>query len=350
MELASLRKEAVAFVGQVVVAAGLRPERWTPPRSPGLAGIYQTNRALAAGERWPTGGVGPEDVVVDPAGRAYVGLEDGRILRFPAGGGAPTTVADTRGRPLGLELDGEGRLIICDARRGLLRMDGAGAGGLEVLVDAYQGRRLRFTNNAAVARDGTIYFSDSSTAHDIGHYRADILDHRPRGRLFVHDPAARSTRLLLDQLYFANGVALDADESFVLVAETSAYRICRLWLTGPRAGAHEVFIDNLPGFPDNLSTSADGLFWLALPTPRDRTLDFLLPRPRLRHLVAFLPERLQPQPARHGFVLALDADGRVVHNLQDATGACAMVTGARVHDGYLYLGSLTEPALVRHRL
>lgn len=38
--------------------------------------------------------------------------------------------------------------------------------------------------------------------------------------------------MLLKDLYFANGVALSKDESFVLVAETFQYRISRYWLKG----------------------------------------------------------------------------------------------------------------------
>jgi hypothetical protein len=81
-------------------------------------------------------------------------------------------------------------------------------------------------------------------------------------------------------------------------------------------------------------------------TPRNKPLDLLLPRPRLRELVARLPENLQPQPARHGFVVGFDeATGAVTHNLQDPAGGYAPITSAREHEGSLWLGSLTEPAL-----
>ncbi len=70
-----------------------------------------------------------------------------------------------------------------------------------------------------------------------------------------------------------------------------------------------------------------------------------MPRPWLRHVVARLPDALQPKPKRHGFILGFDADGRVVHNLQDPSGRVAILTGAREHAGRLYLGSLSEPAV-----
>ena len=57
---------------------------------------------------------GPEDVVIDADGHLYTGLGDGRILRSPRGG-PPTVVADTGGRPLGVEVDADGGLVVCDA-------------------------------------------------------------------------------------------------------------------------------------------------------------------------------------------------------------------------------------------
>ena len=58
-----------------------------------------------------------------------------------------------------------------------------------------------------------------------------------------------------------------------------------------------------------------------------------------------LPEFLQPQPHRYGFVLGLSEDGRVVHNLQDPRGTINQITGVREHDGKLYLGSLIDTAV-----
>jgi strictosidine synthase len=317
-----------------------------------LRGSYEPNLLLRGAELWPTpGGRGPEDVVLDRRGRAYAGLEDGRIVRFDRPGRPPVTVTTTGGRPLGLEFDPEGRLVVCDARRGLLRVDlAAPAPEPAVLADAFEGRRLAFTNNAAVAADGTIYFSESSSHNGIDHYRDELLEHRPNGSLFAFDPRSRRLERLLDGLYFANGVALAADESFLLVAETGRYRLLRLWLRGARRGTRDVLVDNLPGFPDNLSAAPDGTFWVALPTVRNRALDALLPHPFARAAVARLPERLQPQPERYGLVLNVDAGGTVVRALHDPTGRVADVTGAREHEGWLYFGSLTEPHVGRARL
>jgi Strictosidine synthase len=43
-----------------------------------------------------------------------------------------------------------------------------------------------FCNNASIARDGTIYFTDSSSRFPLSAWRRDILEHRPNGRLLAY--------------------------------------------------------------------------------------------------------------------------------------------------------------------
>src|SRR5262249_32200086 len=153
---------------------------------------------------------------------------------------------------------------------------------------------------------------------------------------------------LLGDLYFANGVAVSPDQSFVLVVDTGAYRVKRYWLAGPKQGQSDIFIDNLPGFPDGISSNGRDTFWLSLVNPRDSTLDALLPHPFLRKVVLRLPSFLQPAIKRYAFVLALDANGRVVRNLQDPSPQCfAEIANTVEHKGMLYFGSIGEHAIGR---
>ncbi|WP_192770462.1 SMP-30/gluconolactonase/LRE family protein [Plantactinospora soyae] len=299
-------------------------------------------------------GHGPEDVAVDSAGRVYTGLADGRLIRLPADdtdpvhegpsrpGASPEVLAETGGRPLGIEIDQEGRLVVCDATHGLLRVD-PGTGRLETLVAAgtpVGNAPLRLCNNAAVAGDGSIYFSDSTQRFPLPYWKADLLEHSGTGRLLRLGPDGRCD-VVLGGLQFANGVALAADESYVVVAETGAYRLNRVWLTGPHAGQVDRLADNLPAFPDNLARGSDGLIWIAMGSPRNPVLDLLAPRsPALRRAVWALPESLQPKPANTAWVQAVDPDGRVVHDFQATVPGFSMVTGVREHGGTVWLGSL----------
>jgi sugar lactone lactonase YvrE len=289
-------------------------------------------------------GTGPEDVVLDREGRILTGLADGRILRISDNGRRIDTVANTHGRPLGIELLPDARLLVCDAKLGLLRVDPE-SGQVEPLLNAIGGSPMRFCNNAAVASDGTIYFSDSSRRFGIDHWRAELFEHSGTGRLVRLAPDGK-VDVLIDGLEFANGVALAQDETFVCVAETGAYRVQRYWLKGARAGQRELLLDNLGGFPDNISTGTDGLIWVTQASIRNKLLDFLHPRwPGLRKLAWAIPEALQPEPARVVWVLGVDSAGNVVHDISYPGHAYHMVTGVREVEGVLYLGSLVESAI-----
>jgi sugar lactone lactonase YvrE len=314
----------------------LRPVVWTPPPAPDRSRRTDGGAPLPPLRVVEVNGTGPEDVVVDAEGRILTGVDDGRILRISPDGRHLETVADTGGRPLGIELHPGGGLVVCDARRGLLHVDPDG-GSVRTLVEPTD---MLFCNNAAVAADGTIYFSDSSRRFGIEHWRADLLEHSGTGRLFRRDPDG-TVEQLLDGLQFANGVALSADESFVAVAETGGYAVKRLWLTGERAGTTDELVTNLPGFPDNIALGEDGLVWITVASPRNPLLDRLADKPPvLRQLVWALPEALQPSFPHTVWVLAVDATGQVVHDLQGTHDRLGMVTGVRQRGESVYLGSL----------
>jgi sugar lactone lactonase YvrE len=325
----------------------IEPVAWQAPPAPALEGPYAPNDFLAKAERLGEGeGIGPEDVDVDAQGRIYGGYLDGRILRFDAQGKLLDVFADTGGRPLGLDFTPSGMLVIADAKKGLLvvRPDG----GMRVLSTEANGVPYKFADDVDVGPDGAIYFSDASSKFGYGEHMEDVLEHGGRGRLLKYDPVADQTMVLLDGLNFANGVAICPNGDFVAVNETGSYRVLRYWLKGPDAGQHDVLIDNLPGIPDGISCSDEGVLWLALYSPRVPDLDRMSDKPWMRKLALRLPEVLQPKPVMHAFVLGLNAEGKVIHNLQDASaGAYAPITSVEQEGEWLYLGSLTQPSIAR---
>ena len=314
------------------------PQAWTPPTAPKLTGRYASNDRLARARLLNVPGNGPEDVAIDSSERIYTGLDDGAILELDLARNI-RFVADVGGRPLGIELYGDDDLLVCNADRGVQRVSKHGA--VDTLLDTVDGERLTLTNNSSVASSGTIYFTESSRRWPLAEYESDLVEGRPSGRLFQLAETGEVT-VLIDGLQFANGVALDAEEASVFVAETGRYRIHRYWLTGDKAGSSEVFLDNLPGFPDNLSF-ADGLLWVALASPRQAALDAMSSRTWMREVAHRMPDALSPKPVRHGMVFAYDADGTLRHNLQDDTGTVAVTTGVRALGGHLYIGMLHDP-------
>lgn len=327
---------------------GMDPVAWTPPPSPSLTeGTYAYNEKLKGIQKLAMGvGSGPEGVNVDAVGRVYAGYRDGRIISLAPDGGSYIEMADTGGRPLGITFGPNGGLVIADAKKGLLHL---GRRITELVTEA-DGVPFGFTDDADNTRlDKNIYFTDASSKFGYGRHMTDLLEHGANGRLLEYNVVTKKTRVLLSGLHFANGVAVGPDDSFVLVNETGEYRILRYWLKGEKAGTHDVFIDNLPGFPDNLSYNDKGTFWVAIFSPRDPMLDELLPgNLYLRTVLAKLPPFLQPKPKLHAFVLGIDVNGQVVANLQYAgADAYAPITSVREKGPWLYFGSLTYPAVGR---
>ena len=284
-----MRRLVPAVLGVLVGVGGylafgpttIEPVAWQPPPPTPLEGPYALNERLSAVEWWAKGLVGPEAMTFDAQGRLVTGLKDGRIVRLTPGSDDAVLVADTKGRPLAMAFHPDGRLIICDAHKGLLAMSEGGA--LEVLSDSEGGVAFRFVDDLDIANDGTIYFSDASARHSIEGFVDDLMEHQATGRLLKYEPATKQTTKLADGFSFTNGVALGPDEAYLVVAETGAYRLWRVWLTGEKRGQKEVFLDALPGFPDNVRYSKERrVFWVAIGSPRNPLVDRLADSPGLR--------------------------------------------------------------------
>ncbi|MFC3572036.1 SMP-30/gluconolactonase/LRE family protein [Streptomyces yaanensis] len=293
------------------------------------------------------GGRGPEDVVADARGRVLTGVEDGRILRLD-GLADPARIrvevlAETGGRPLGLELLPDGALLVCDALRGLLRI-ALDDGTVRILADSVAGEPLRFCSNAVALSDGTVHFTVSSRRYPLDQWIGDVVEHSGTGRLLRLAPGADRPEVLLEGLRFANGLVASKDESFLVVAETGARRLTRYWLAGPRAGRAEPFTEDLPGMPDNLwRAGPDGPIWVALAGPRVPPLDLLhRAAPPVRRAAARVVVRAPYRPAAMAGVLAVDDEGRIRRHLLRRRSGFRMVTSACVAEGRLILGSLWE--------
>ncbi len=318
---------------------GVDPVRWQPPPVGSLPDFGPAELTVV-----PMPGDAPEDVVVDDDGALWTGLVDGRIVRIGPDGS--TRVAGTvAGRPLGLAVAGDGRLLICTSPGGLLAMDTA-TGATEVLADSVDFRPLNFCSNVVELPDGTIYFTESTAKFSYAHFKGAIIEARGDGGLFRLDRDGTAHQVL-GNLYFANGLTLTADGSALVFAETQGRRLSKYWLTGPRTGTVTVLAQHLPGMPDNISTAPDGRIWVAMVNERNATADTLAPRaPILRKLIWRLPDRFQPQIAPEVWAVAFDPDtGAAVAGVRMKHSSFGVVTGLVEHDGRLWMSSIGFPAL-----
>ena len=250
---------------------------------------------------------GPEAIAFDDNGLMYTANEDGRIIVLNSDGSNPHDFAQTGGRPLGLKFDSNGNLIVADAFQGLLSIDTAGQ--ISMLTSGYGGLPFMLTDDLDIGSDGTIYFSDASSVNNLNNLNNDWG--QANGRLLSYNPNTDVTNLLLDNLYFANGVALSPDESYLLVNESAVNHIRRYWLTGPNAGQTEVFsnVSQFQGLPDNITHNGESLFWVA---------------------------------TFFGPVIALDNNGQILYQLNFDSNLFTENTSAIEYNDTLYLGTLHD--------
>ena len=329
------------------------PIAWESPSNTAYIGKLSSNNRLKALKFFSIGhNHGPEDIAIDAKGFIYTSTHAGNIVRLQPNGYNPENWANTGGRPLGIEFDHEGNLIVADAYRGLLSITPGGE--IIELATMADGVPIRYANNLDVALDGKIYFTDSSTKFGAeewgGTYKAsllDIIEHGAHGRLLVYDPSSGEVKTLLKGLNFPNGVAVSHDQTYILVNETGSYKIMRYWIDGLKRGQVEVFINELPSFPDNISRGLCGRFWVALISPRNPVLDKLSGNPFMRKVVQRLPLFLKPKAASYGHIIAIDGEGNILEDLQDPHGKYPMNTSVIETKDYLYIGSLVAPFLAR---
>src|SRR2546423_3404627 len=155
--LAVLSLAALAALSLLLWPVPVEPAAWQPPPPPQLAGVYESNSRLASAERLAVGGHAPEGVAVAPDGRIYAGVEGGRIFRLQPDGTRPEVFADTRGRPLGLDFDRDGNLVVADAYQGLLSI--ARDGSTTVLAKEAGGRGVRCPAQPHTAPHGALSFT-----------------------------------------------------------------------------------------------------------------------------------------------------------------------------------------------
>src|SRR5271165_6149087 len=160
-----------ALFGYLLLAPiALEPVAWQPlPAPSSVVGPYARNELLKGIERIARNfGKGPEAVAFDQQGRVYTGFDDGRVARFEADGSGATLLANTGGRPLGVFVHPDGSVIVCDADKGLLKIDRNGQ--IAVLSTTADGVSYRFTDDLAVSQDGSkVYFTDASSKFGYGH-------------------------------------------------------------------------------------------------------------------------------------------------------------------------------------
>ncbi|TYI18098.1 hypothetical protein ES332_A07G067600v1 [Gossypium tomentosum] len=220
--------------------------------------------------------------------RFFTGIADGRILKYLgptigfeefgfAAPNRPKSVCDGTetanpnpvcGRPLGMALHHRtNQLYVCDAFFGFGVL-GRRGGLVTQLSTAADGEPYRFCNGVDVHQPtGNVYFTDASSIFDITNkcYGFD-------GRLLKYDAKTKQVTVLVRNLSFAAGVAVDEEEKFVMVTEFNANRTRKISLQGGGS-----VIATIQPTPDNIKRTRLNKFWIAASRVDPRMDSGLLP-------------------------------------------------------------------------
>ncbi|KAK9102423.1 hypothetical protein Sjap_019677 [Stephania japonica] len=274
----------------------------------------------------------PEDVCVDKKGTFYTVTRDGWVKRKHRHGPWENWKKLGGNSLLGVAMSNDGHLLICDANQGLIKVSEK---GWKLLSSKVNGKKIRFADDVIQASDGPIYFSDVSTKYGLSDWTYDVLEGKPHGRLLKYNPYTGHTSIHLNHLSFPNGVALSRKQDFLVVCETWKFRCLKHWLKGKLKGNTSIFVDNLPGGPDNINLAPDGSFWIAL----------------LKLRTSGTKELVLEGVEGKAMVVKVNEDGKIIRKLDDSSGkVLAFVTSALEFEGHLYLGNLNSTFIGRLNL
>lgn len=261
-------------------------------------------------------------------------------------------------------------LYFADAVNGLCRIDLSKPNPkVELIASSFQldngtWSKITFADDVDIGpKSGIVYFSDASDIlpeRNSKHkkqfdlaitFKMDVMRGKKSGRLLKYDPSTNKVTVLANDIWFANGVAVDEEEEFVMLSESSMFRILKYHLKGHKKGQLEVMVDNLPGFPDGADCTKEQLCYSPLPSSIPPIFNILYKfSPSVdawvRTLLMILPESLSPKHVPYGAVVEITqgndtTPSQIKRLFQDPNGDhISFLTGVTEHGGKLYLGSL----------
>lgn len=169
----------------------------------------------------------PEDVVVSRAGAVWASDKASACAQILSDGSLRRVGALGEGCANGINMDAAGRIVIANFEAGPVQRLEPTSGRIEILCAEVEGRKLTAANYPILDRNGNIWCANSTFAAP---WQAG-LDGRADGMLFRIRPDGRAEKMA-EGLRFANGLALDADESHIYVCETTGCDVLRYPLRG----------------------------------------------------------------------------------------------------------------------
>jgi gluconolactonase len=219
-----------------------------------------------------SGGLFTEGPAYFPAGKflLFTDIPNDRILRLDETNDSISVFRHDCGHPNGQTVDLEGRLLTCEHRyRRLSRTEHDGT--IVTIADQWNGKKLNSPNDAIVASDGAVWFTDPTYGilHDLDGIKArsDI------GGCHVYrvDPKTGVVEAKITDMVMPNGLAFSKDEATLYVVDSGKSH----FVDGPahirafdvdafsRISGGRVLAECTVGIFDGMRLDTDDNIWIA---------------------------------------------------------------------------------------
>jgi sugar lactone lactonase YvrE len=183
----------------------------------------------------------PKGLLFVDLGSSAIHHGDGKVFRKPSGAAN------------GLALDKQGRLIACEHENRRVSVTEAD-GSIKALADRYDGKRFNSPNDLAIRSDGAIFFTDppyglGDKPSELGFQGVYLLT------------TAGEVKLLHQDMYRPNGIALSKDEKRLFVADSEKDFIMVFDVAADGSLSNAARFTECPG-PDGIETGPQGELWV----------------------------------------------------------------------------------------
>ncbi|HEY6433152.1 MAG TPA: SMP-30/gluconolactonase/LRE family protein [Acetobacteraceae bacterium] len=230
---------------------------------------------LASVERLYTGCRWSEGPVYFGDGRylLWSDIPNDRILKWEEETGGVSVFRKTSWNANGNTRDRQGRLVTCEHRgRRVTRTEYDG--GITVLADSYQGKKLNSPNDVVVKSDGSVWFTDPVFGI-LGYYEGEKNEPELTPAVYRIDGRSGAVTVVADDIPGPNGLAFSPDESKLYVVESRAepnrrLRVFDVVADGTKLANGKTFLDAGPGgSPDGFRVDMHGNLWCGWGTGSD---------------------------------------------------------------------------------
>jgi gluconolactonase len=239
-----------------------------PSGFPAFAGTMAVER-VATGFRWAEG------PVYFPAGRyvLFSDIPNNRIMRFSEDDGHVSVFRQPSMNSNGNTIDREGRLITCEhSGRRVTRTELDGS--ITIIADKYNGKKLNSPNDAVVASDGSIWFTDPVYGIGGNYEGIKAAPEQEKHNVYRADPKSGDVKVVVDDFVEPNGITFSPDEKKLYVIDTgftdgpdnpSHIRVFDVDVGAGKVSNGKVFAEMpKPSITDGMRSDSDGRIWCSV--------------------------------------------------------------------------------------